>query len=97
MKPTYTCKISGGFLAAIALAIAAIGFFQVRELLAALLIFSVLFCAGALAFFILFFIEEVAFKGVARFEAGVAHVRAWHSGALVQPGKDHQLRGSRWN
>jgi hypothetical protein len=82
---------------ALGVAMPAMGFYQVRELLAALLIFSVLFGAVGMALLILCLIQEVALKGVTCLEACVAYVRAWHSGISGQPTKDHALRISRWN
>ncbi|MGH9681699.1 MAG: hypothetical protein ACRD4Y_17265 [Candidatus Acidiferrales bacterium] len=95
MKLGWTYKISGAVTAAIAMAVAPIIFFQVRELLAALLILSVLFAAAGLIFFILFFVEELSFIVVARLEAAVNHLRSWHSGVVVHSGKGHMLRSPR--
>ncbi len=90
-------QISTAVLATIGVALAAVGFYQVRELLAALLIFSLLFATVGIAVLILFLIHEAALKGVNCIEARMVCVRAWHSGVSGQPGKDHVLRGSRWN
>ena len=97
MKQGHHYQIPSTVLAAIGVAIAAVEFYQVRELLAALLIFSVLFGAVGMTLLILFLIQEVALKGVTRLEARVAYVRARLSDVSGQPGKDHVLRSSRWN
>lgn len=97
MKLGYGYKSLGAVLAAIGVAMAAVGFFQVRELLAELFLFTILFVAVGLCLSILFLIQKGAHIGVTRLEAGVAYVRASHPGASVRPGKDHALRGSRWN
>ncbi len=97
MERGYHYQISRAVLATIGVSLAAVGSYQVRELLAALLIFSVFFGAVGMALLILFLIQEVALKGVTRLEERVAYVRAWHSGVSGQPAKDHILRGSRWN
>jgi hypothetical protein len=66
---------------AIGLTVAAIGFYEVRELLAALVIFTVLFGSLGVAIVILFLIQELALKGVTRLEACLAGVRARHVAA----------------
>jgi hypothetical protein len=53
------------------IAIAAIGFYRVRELVAALIIFSVLFGILGIALLTLFLIQELALKGGSELE------RAW--------------------
>ena len=97
MKPGRAYKMSGAIAAAVAVGVSAIIFFQVRELLAALLILGVLFAAASLGFFVLFLFEELAVIVMNLLEAGVAHLRFWHSGAIVHSGKGHLLRNSRWN
>jgi len=97
MKRSHRYQISRAVLATIGVALAAVGFYQVRELLAALLIFSLLFAAVGIALLILFLIQEAALKGVNCIEACVVCVRPWHSGVTGHPTKDHVLRGSRWN
>lgn len=97
MKRGHHYEISGAVLAIIAVAIVAIEFFQVRELLAELLLFSVLFGVLGMALFTLYLIQEVVLKGAARIESCVAYVRARHSGVLGHLGKDHVLRSSRWH
>ena len=97
MKQGHHYQVPRAVLATIGVALAAVGFYQVRELLAALLIFSVFFGAVGMALLTLFFIQEVALKGVTRLEERVAYVRAWHSGVSGEPAKDHILRSSRWN
>ena len=96
MKQGHHYQIPSTVLAAIGVAIAAVEFYQVRELLAELLIFSVLFIAMGMALLILFLIQEVALKGMARLEARMAYVHAWRSGASGMPAKYHVLRSSRW-
>jgi hypothetical protein len=97
MEQGHHYQISRAVLATIGVALAAVRFYQVRELLAALLLFSLLFAAVGIGLLILFLIQEAALKGVNCIEARVAYVRAWHSGLSSQPTKDHVLRGSRWN
>jgi len=57
MKLRYRYKFLGVVLAAIGVAIAALGFFQVREILAELLIFTILFVAVGLALYPIFHSE----------------------------------------
>ena len=95
MKQGHHFQIPKAVPAVIGVAIAAVGFYRVRELLAALLIFSVLFVAVGMGLLILFLIQEVALKGVTRLEAHVAYLRSWHSAVSGHAGKDHVLRSSR--
>ena len=96
MKRSHSHQVQA-VVGALGVAVAAMRFYQVRELLAALLIFSLLFAAVGIALLILFLIHEAALKGVNCIEARVVCVRAWHSGVIGHPIKDHVLRGSRWN
>lgn len=82
---------------AFGVAIASVGFYQVRELVAALAIFSLLFGTIAMAFLILFLIEEVALKGVAQLESRMACIHARHVGIPGQRDMDHVLRSWRWS
>jgi len=77
--------------------IASIWFYQVRELVAALAIFSILFVTMGMALLILYSIEKLALKGVTRLEGRVAYARSRHAAVLSQRDKDHVLRGPRWN
>ena len=90
-------RISAAVLAAIGVVIAAVGFYQVRELLAELLIFSVLFGTAGMALLILLLAQEAALKGLTRLETQVGYARAWHSGVSGQPARHHVHRSSRWN
>ena len=78
------------------MAVAAMRFYQVRELLAALLIFSLLFSADGIVLLILFLIQEAALKGVNCIEAACLRVRG-HSGVSSKPDKDHVFRRPGWN
>ena len=75
---------------AMGIAIAAIGFYRVRELVAALIIFSVLFGILGIALLTLFLIQELALKGVIQVGARLAGVRARHSDAsCTRGGHEH--------
>ena len=82
---------------AVGMAIAAMGFYQVRELVAALVIFSILFGIMGMALLILFLIQEVALKGVTQVEARLACVRVRHIAVSSQRDSDRVLRSTRWN
>ena len=82
---------------AIGVAIAAMGFYQVRELVAALVIFGILFGTVGMALLILFLIQELALKGVTQLEARLACVHARHAAISDQRDKDHVVRSPRWN
>jgi hypothetical protein len=78
---------------AMGIAIAAIGFYRVRELVAALIIFSVLFGILGIALLTLFLIQELALKGRIRVGARLAGVRARHSDASGRRG-GHEHRAA---
>ena len=84
-------------MAAFSVVIAGMWFYQVRELVAALAIFSILFVTMGMALLILYSIEKLALKGVTRLEARVAYARSRHAAVLSQRDKDHVLRRPRWN
>jgi len=77
------------------LVMAAIGFYRVRELVAALVVFSVLFGMLGIALLALFLIRELASKGVAQVEARLASVHARHGGVSSQRDSDRVLGGQR--
>ena len=97
MKPNHSYEIPMAIAAVVGISIAAVGFYPVRELVAALAIFSILFGTVGMALLILFLIQEVAEKGVTHLEARLARVRARHSAASARPLNDHMLRTQRWN
>jgi hypothetical protein len=80
MKRGHSYQVQA-IVGAMGLAMAAMGFYQVRELVAALLVFSVLFGTLVMALLILFLIQELALKGVTQLEACLACVRARHVSA----------------
>lgn len=71
-------------LGAIGVAIAAVEFYEVRELVAALIIFSLLFCAIGMALAIGVLIQGVAFKGLNHLESRVSYARAHHRPQMPQ-------------
>jgi hypothetical protein len=72
-------------------------FYRIRELLAALAMFTLLFGILGMAFLTMFLVEQSALKGVSYFEAGLARVRAEHHNASVQLHPDPAVKGPRWN
>jgi putative effector of murein hydrolase len=72
-------------------------FYRIRELLAALVMFTLLFGILGMAFLMMFLVEQSALKGVSYFEAGLARVRAEHHNSSVQLHPDPAFRGPRWN
>jgi hypothetical protein len=87
MKRSHSHQVQA-VVGALGVAVAAMRFYQMRELLAALLIFSLIFCIVGMALLILFLIQEVTLKGLSRIEARVAYVCAGHSGVSSKPDKD---------
>ena len=80
----HSCTIPA--VTAVALAtVIGVDFYRVRELLAALLIFTVLFCTAGMALLILFLLQESALRGMTYCEAGMARVRARHTVPCLQP------------
>jgi len=66
------------------LSIAAVEFYRVRELFAALAIFAVLFGTIGTALLILFLIQMAAVMGVNRLEMGIVRARVRHTAASVR-------------
>jgi hypothetical protein len=97
MKRSDSYKVTKAVVGAIAISLAAMAFYPVREFLAALLIFSVLSGIVGMALLILFLIRELALEGVTQLEARLACVRARHAAIPGQPDDDHVLRSPRWN
>jgi hypothetical protein len=97
MKRSDSYKVLKAVVGAIAVALAATAFYTVREFLAALLIFSVLFGAVGTALLILILLQEAALRGVIQIESHLTNVRARYAAAAVQPDNDPRLRSPRWN
>lgn len=81
----------------LALSIGASEFYSLRELVAALIIFSILFGTVGMALMILFLIQDLALKGVAHFESRMAYVCVRHGAKSGHRNQNHVLRSSRWN
>jgi hypothetical protein len=64
------------------ISLAGVEFYSVRELVAALLMFSVLFGIVGAGFLILFATEELALKGMTLLESQLAYVRARTTASL---------------
>ena len=84
-RHSYQVKV---FMAAFGVFIASMWFYQVRELMAALTIFSILFITMGMAFLMLFLVEKTTLKGVTRLEVRVANARSQHAAVLSQRDKD---------
>ena len=97
MKRGRSYQVGKAVVGAVGAAIAAMGFYQVREMIAALVIFSILFGTMGIALLMLFLIQEIALRGVTQVEARVACVRARHIAVSRQRDSDRVLRSIRWN
>ena len=97
MKRGRSYQVGKAVVGAVGAAIAAMGFYQVREMIAALVIFSILFGTMGIALLMLFLIQEIALRGVTQVEARVACVRARHIPVSSQRDSDRVLRSIRWN
>ena len=83
MKREHTCQLPVT-VGAIAVGITAMAFYEVRELVAALIIFSILFGTIGMALLTLFLIQGIALKGLSQLESRAAYVRAQHAAASGQ-------------
>ncbi len=72
-------------------------FYRIRELLAALAMFTLLFGILGMASLMMFLVEQSALKGVSYFEAVLARVKVGHSNSSVQLHPHPAFRGPRWN
>lgn len=90
MKNLYQVQVIVG---ATGLVVAGVEFYPVRELVAALIIFSILFGVMAVSFFTLFLIRAAVLKSLSQIESCV-YVYSRYAGR--QHGS-HVLRGPRWN
>jgi hypothetical protein len=77
------------------LAITTVLFYRVREMVAALLIFSVLFTIIMIPVLILMLIDELAIKGMIQVEAGWACARAWYAAESSRREADRLLNRPR--
>ncbi len=74
-------KVSAG---GIGVALAAMASYQVREAVAALIIFSVVLSTVGTVLLVLILIQKAALEGVIRLEGSVARVRARHAAPRAQ-------------
>ncbi len=79
------------------LALSAAVFYRVRELLAAFLLFSVVFGIVAIAILILWLVERGAHEAAVRLETHMAHIPARRIFASCRAHADHTLRNPPWN
>jgi hypothetical protein len=79
------------------LALSSAAFYRVRELLAAFLLFSVVFCTVAVAFLILWLVERGAHDAAVRLETHMAHISARHNVTLSRARAIHVHRTPPWN
>ena len=82
---------------ALALSIGAAEFYSLRELVAALIIFSILFGTVVMTLLILFLIQDLALKALAHLESRMAYVCVRHGAKSGQRDQNHVLRSPRWN
>jgi hypothetical protein len=80
-----------------ALAFSAAVFYRVRELLAALLLFSVLFGVVIVAVLVLWFVEEATHEIAVRLETHISHISVLHIVAPARAHANHIHRSPPWN
>jgi len=79
------------------LALCAAVFYRVRELLAALILFTVLFGVVAIAVLILWLVDRGAHEAAVRLETHMAHIPSRHIVAPAQAHPNHIHRNPPWN
>lgn len=79
------------------LALCAAVFYRVRELLAALILFSVVFGVVIVAVLLLWLVEEAAHEGAVRLETHMARIPARNILAAVRAHANHIHRSPPWN
>ena len=79
------------------LAVSASVFYRVRELLAALILFSAVFGVVIIAVLILWLVEEAAHEAAVRLETIMAHIPGRHIAAPSRGHAGHILRTRPWN
>jgi hypothetical protein len=85
----YSRKAVEAVAGIVVLALSAAVFYRVRELLAALLLFSVLFGVLAIAVLILWLVERGAHEAAVRLETHMVHIPARHVVAPAQAHANH--------
>ncbi|MGA7792176.1 MAG: hypothetical protein WCA19_04000 [Candidatus Acidiferrales bacterium] len=79
------------------LALCASVFYRVRELLAALILFSAVFGVVLIAVLILWLVEQTAHEGAVRLGTHMAHFQGRHLFAPARARADHIHRNPPWN
>lgn len=97
LKRAWASKTARGFACAAALAISAAAFYRVRELLAALLLFSILFGVVIVGVLILWLVEEVAHKAAVEVEHHLPHLTKHHVPAPARTEARHSSGGGSWS
>jgi len=80
-----------------ALALSAAAFYRIRELLAAFILFSVVFGVVAIAVLILWLVEQGAHEAAVRLETHAAHIPGRRIVASSRAHAGHILRNPPWN
>ena len=78
------------------IALSAFVFYPVRELLAAFLLFSVVFGVVAIAFLILWLVERGAHQASVYLEAHIGHIARQHVIASARVDAGHIVRRTQW-
>jgi hypothetical protein len=87
MKTLHSKHLITGFIV-LGLLVAAIELYPVRELVAAWVIFSILFAAAATILLLLVLVEEATLKGVILFETLLVRVQKRNTEASVLPHRE---------
>jgi len=97
VRRTYSGKAVEAAAGLGALGLSAAAFYRIRELLAAFILFSVVFGVVAIAFLILWLVERGAHEAAVRLETHIAHIPARHIVAPARARAIHIRRGPPWN
>lgn len=90
-RPAITAAVLGG------LALSSAAYYRVRELVAALILFSFFFGVVMIAVLILWLIEQAASEAADRIETRIAHVPARRPVASARSHTGHALWRMPWN
>lgn len=93
----YTGKAVGAAGGIGVLALSAVAFYRVREILAALLLFSVLLGVVIFAILIMWLVGEATHEAATRLEQYVTHIPARHTFAVSPAHANPIFRSRRWH
>jgi hypothetical protein len=94
MKPNHANESAS--VIGVPLYLGIVSFYWLDELLAALIVLTLVFVTAGVAILSVFLLEHAALKGITHFAGGMARARARRNAVSVHPRIDRELKSLPW-